>query len=67
MTQSHTAQFVRRLNKDGTIDSICRNCFVTVATAVSATLLERAERDHKCAPWLLDRWYKKCQDSEDFS
>jgi hypothetical protein len=58
MTQTHTVQFIHRLNEDGTIDSICRDCFVTIATEVSASVLERAEGGHKCDPWLIER-YKK--------
>jgi hypothetical protein len=41
MTQTHTVQFIHRLNEDGTIDSICRDCFVTIATEESASVLER--------------------------
>jgi len=52
---------------DGTIDSICRECFITVATAVSESVLEREERNHKCNPSLLFDRYKKFQHSEDFS
>ena len=37
MTQTHTVQFIHRLNDDGTIDSICRDCFVTIATEESAS------------------------------
>ncbi len=59
MTQTHTVQFVHRLNEDGTIDSICRDCFITVATAVSASVLEREEREHNCDPWLLERYKKR--------
>jgi hypothetical protein len=58
MSQTHTVQFVHRLNADGTIDSICRDCFITVVTAVSESVLEREERKHNCDPWLLER-YKK--------
>ena len=35
MIQTLAVQFVHRLNENGTIDSICRDCFITVATAVS--------------------------------
>ena len=34
MTQTFTARFVHRLNDDGTVDSICSDCFVTVAVTV---------------------------------
>ena len=56
MAQTSTLQFIHRLNEDGTIDSVCRNCFVTVATALSKTGLERGEREHRCDPLLLERY-----------
>ena len=70
MIQTHTARFVHRLNDDGTIDSICSDCFVTVATAVSESVLERSvleheERKHDCAPMPL-YWYKNCLYSENY-
>lgn len=58
MPQTYTLQFLHRLNDDGTIDSICRECFLTVATAFSTSELEREERQHHCEPCLLER-YKK--------
>ena len=66
MTQTHTLQFVHRLNEDGTIDSICRECFVTIATAASNGELEREERKHRCDPWLLEL-YKKREHRENSS
>jgi hypothetical protein len=66
MTQTFTVQFVHRLNEDNSIDSICRNCFITVATATLISNLEREERKHRCDPLLLQR-YKKCQHREIFS
>jgi len=59
MTQTHTVQFIHRLNEDGTIDSICRDCFVTVATEESESLLEREERKHKCDPWMIEQYRKR--------
>jgi hypothetical protein len=53
MAQSHPKQFVHRLNNDGTIDSICCDCFITAATATSKSALEREERMHKCDAWLI--------------
>jgi len=41
--------FAHRLNEDGTIDSICLNCFNTVAKADTAPLLTKRENRHKCA------------------
>ena len=48
--------FVRRVNHDGTTDSICRHCFATVCTSIWETELERAEQSHLCDPNALDRW-----------
>lgn len=58
MTQTHIVPFVHRLNDDGTIDSICRHCFITIATTVSESVLEREERKHICDCWLLERYEK---------
>jgi hypothetical protein len=40
--------FPHRQNLDGTIDSICPDCFTTVATSSDETVLLGAERLHKC-------------------
>lgn len=66
MTRTFTLQFQHRLNEDGTTDSICCECFVTVANALSKSDLEGEERKHRCDPWRLDR-YKKCLYREKFS
>jgi hypothetical protein len=66
MSQAYTLQFIHRLNDDGTIDSICRECFVTVATALSTTALEGEEQQHRCEASLLER-YKKVQAKGKFS
>ncbi len=66
MSQTHTVQFVHRFNEDGTIDSICRDCFVTVATDISTSHLELEERKHKCDLSLIDR-YKNPRHSENIS
>jgi hypothetical protein len=58
MAQTYTLKFTHRLNDDGTIDSICRECFLTVATALSRSDLEQREREHTCDAALLER-YKK--------
>lgn len=60
MSQPYTLQFIHRLNEDGTIDSICRDCFVTVATGLSHSALKQGEQQHTCEPALLER-YKKVQ------
>jgi hypothetical protein len=45
-----TAQplYVHRLNADGTIDSICRDCFITIASSRWEAELERTESAHRC-------------------
>lgn len=61
MNQTYTIKFIHRINEDGSIDSICRDCFVTIATARSRADLEFEERRHACEPMLLERYtrYKK--------
>ncbi|MGH9590092.1 MAG: hypothetical protein ACRD25_06835 [Terracidiphilus sp.] len=51
-------EFVHRSNRDGTTDTICRNCFATVATAIWEAELERKERSHDCDPWTIQRFQK---------
>lgn len=51
-------KFVHRSNRDGTVDSICRGCFMTVATSRRETDLEQAERKHCCDPWTVERFKK---------
>lgn len=46
MDQASTGQFVHRENRDGTYDSICRECFATVATAGKEERLAEAEKAH---------------------
>jgi hypothetical protein len=48
--------FVRRKNDNGTIDSVCRNCFITVATATRELDLDKSEGDHICDPHLVKYW-----------
>ena len=50
------AEFVHRENRDGTIDSICRRCFVTVVSSTLRADLERREKDHICDPLALARF-----------
>ena len=48
--------FAHRENRDGTTDSICSACHVTVCTSIWEADLERAEKAHVCDPALLARW-----------
>jgi hypothetical protein len=40
--------FVRRINRDSTIDSICLSCYQTVATAKDEAELTIADEQHVC-------------------
>ena len=42
--------FPHRINSDGTIDSICNHCFVTVGTSTTESDLELFESSHVCEP-----------------
>ena len=46
MNTSHP--YAHRTNPDGTIDSICTTCFMTVGTAEEAAVLQELECNHKC-------------------
>jgi hypothetical protein len=40
--------FPHRLNRDGTVDSICRSCFATIARERDKAELARCEAIHVC-------------------
>lgn len=40
--------FTHRFNRNGTIDSICRQCFRTVGSATMQSDLESLEEMHRC-------------------
>ena len=42
--------FPHRINSDGTIDSICDQCFVTVGTSTAEPELKELEAAHACEP-----------------
>lgn len=42
--------FPHRINSDGTIDSICNQCFLTVATSTTESDLKQSEASHVCEP-----------------
>lgn len=62
---SRKAHFMRRTNTNGTMDSICCKCFVTVATVSREFELDRAERTHRCDPMLLEHWKELAEGKED--
>jgi hypothetical protein len=55
MAQSLSPMFPHRHNPDGTIDSICARCFVTIATEGRESDLQEAEDAHICSGLNLSR------------
>ena len=43
-------EFSHRMNKDGTTDSICPRCFITVGRSTWEAELDRMEAAHTCDP-----------------
>lgn len=50
--------FLHRANRDGTTDSVCKYCFVTVCRSTWETDLAQAEHAHVCDPQVVARWKK---------
>ncbi|HEY4380141.1 MAG TPA: hypothetical protein VGN01_07325 [Acidobacteriaceae bacterium] len=48
MTSIVPSLFPHRVNRDGSFDSICKRCFLTIASCASETELAAAEREHMC-------------------
>jgi hypothetical protein len=65
MSSPLPAEFAHRLNHDGTTDSICKNCYLTIATASWEADLDSAERGHKCDPTRLEYLKKAVARSHD--
>jgi len=55
---ANETDFSHRHKPDGTVDSICRECFITVATDQDESKLYRAERLHTCNPGIV-AWYRE--------
>ncbi len=55
-------KFSHRPNQDGTFDSICHQCFVTVASMRDEADLGRKERLHSCNPGIIE-WYQSVSDA----
>ena len=60
---ANDTKFSHRHNSDGSIDSICRECYVTVARAQNESALYREERAHACDPRVI-AWYHEPQRTE---
>ena len=53
MTYQAKPTFPHRHNKDGTVDSICNECLLTVATVSVERELTQHEEAHECNPGRL--------------
>jgi len=53
MTHAGNDAYAHRHNRDGSIDSICKTCFATVAQVQDEVILTRHERTHCCPAWIL--------------
>jgi hypothetical protein len=64
--QVRTLNYPHRTNPDGTIDSICPHCYVTVGTSMWEIDLERLEAAHVCDQNRLDHFGMDHFDKQDF-
>ena len=48
--------FPHRKNADGTVDSICPECYATIACVTNESELEIYERLHECDPVIRERF-----------
>ncbi len=57
--------FPRRLNRDGSFDSICLKCFATVATTATEAELKAHDKTHTCDHAMLcDRRFFRAPHSQ---
>lgn len=52
-----STEFSHRFNANGSVDSICLQCFRTVATANTESALRSTEHEHICDPLSLVQFY----------
>jgi hypothetical protein len=50
MVYQYRPNFPHRFNEDGSFDSICTMCHLTVATATIEAELSQHEHSHECSP-----------------
>lgn len=62
MAQGSRTAFPHRHNPDGSIDSICSECFQTIAAASTEAQLEAAERVHDCKGFSLVALFHRRED-----
>ena len=60
------AQFTHRFNPDGSIDSICVHCFVTVASSSREPDLDAPESAHVCNCGLLEHFRASLKENRIF-
>jgi hypothetical protein len=53
MVHQYSPNFPHRFNPDGTYDSICTLCHLTVARVKTEAELSQHEQSHKCIPLRL--------------
>ena len=53
MTHAGDDAYAHRHNRDGSIDSICKTCFATVAQVQDEVILTGHERTRCCPAWIL--------------
>jgi hypothetical protein len=56
MSSPQENTFIRRPRGHRTLESTCKRCFLTVATAKRERELDEAEQRHTCDSWLLEQW-----------
>jgi hypothetical protein len=49
--------FPHRRNPDGTFDSICLKCLLTIANARTEAELQKYDKDHVCNPSILSQQF----------
>lgn len=66
MPSSEHLKFAHRANPDGSVDSICPRCFVTLASANDEPDLALKEQHHVCDPFLVAHYefFRKMPRSE---
>jgi len=57
-------QFPHRHNTDGSFDSICPRCVITIATAMDESDLSHSEAIHECDPVLVAYYGRMCRQPE---
>lgn len=51
--------YPHRLNRDGSYDSICPKCFITIHSSMREEDLVEPEENHVCEPWRLSERCKQ--------